>query len=366
VAAELRELGCPEVRAENGRVLFSGDLGHMVRANLWLRTADRVWLVLGSFPAASFEELFCGVRALPWGDLLPPDAAFPVEAHSHGSRLTSLRACQSVAKKAIVESLKAAHRRTWFEETGPVYRTRVWLVDDGATVTVDTSGPGLHRRGYRTLNAPAPLRETLAAALVKLSVWRPERLLVDPFCGSGTIALEAALLGLRRAPGLFRRFAAEDWPGSAPWAQARREAEEAFDRRTRLRIVGRDVDPEVLRLARVHLRRAGLEGRGVVFEEGRAEEFHSAESHGVMVTNPPYGQRLKADQARLYAALGRALAPLLGTWSVYVLTSDPAFEKHFGYRAVRRRKLYNGMLACTFYQYPGPRPPADRTAGDRA
>lgn len=360
VTRELKALECADVRADNGSVSFTGTPRQMARANMWLRSADRVWVRVGRFPATTFEELFQGVRKLPWPDLLPRDACFPVEGMSHGSQLSSVPACQGVAKKAVVESLRDRYHTEWFREDGPTFRIRISIVADICTVALDSSGRGLHRRGYRTLNAQAPLRETLAAALVQLSYWSPSRLLVDPFCGSGTIPIEAAMIGLSRAPGLERAFDWEAWPwvGKGVTRQVREEAEDALDRKTRLDIRGYDADGEVLRLARHHLAAAGLEDRGITFEKRPVESFRSKHEYGVIITNPPYGERLgdQAEAERLYRELGRVTEPLR-TWSVYVLTAHPAFEKPFGQDSVKRRKLFNGMMPCTYYQFPGPPPP---------
>lgn len=359
VARELRELNAPDVRAENGSVSFGGSPDIICRANMWLRCADRVWIRLGRFPARTFEELFVGVKDLPWSDLLPRDAEFPVEGVSYASQLSSVPACQSVTKKAVVESLRKAYRIAWFEEKGPLFRIRVSLVRDEATVSLDSSGTGLHRRGYRTRTGQAPLRETLAAGLVLLSHWRGERVLVDPFCGSGTIPIEAAFMGLRRAPGLRRTFASEQWDfiGRKRWDTVRRQAEDAFDRTTTLQITGHDVDEEALNMARFHLRQADLVERGVHFRAQRVSAFRSTKQYGVVITNPPYGERLGArkEAEDLYAELGKAMAPLR-TWSVYVLTSHTRFEQFYGQSFVRKRKLYNGMIVTWYYQFPGPPP----------
>lgn len=360
VARELKALGYDDVRADNGNVRFTADAVAISRANLWLRCADRVWLTMGRFPATTFEQLFEGVKAMPWSQLLPKDAQFPVTGASHASQLSSVPACQGIVKKAVVESLKKAYRIEWFPETGAKFPIHLSLVRDTCTIALDTSGTGLHRRGYRTLTAEAPLRETLAAGLVQLSVWKPERPLFDPFCGSGTIAIEAALIGLKRAPGLTRQFASETWPvvGRKVWERCRQEAEDLFDRTTRLQIYGSDVDADVLRMARHHLRESGMEERGLFFETLDVSDFRSQKKYGVIITNPPYGERLgdQREAERLYRELGRVVQPL-GTWSFYVLTSHPDFPRHFGVAPNKTRKLYNGMLQCTYYQYPGPRPP---------
>lgn len=361
VARELKALGAEDVRSDNGSVRFCGDEATLCRANLWLRTADRVFLRMGEFPASTFEELFEGTRALDWGDFLPSRAEFPVTGSSAHSQLTSVPACQGVVKKAVVESMKAVHRLEWFPEDGPAYPIRFSLVRNQCVLSVDTSGSGLHRRGYRLHNVRAPLRETVAAGLVLLSYWNKNRLLVDPMCGSGTILLEAALIGTDRAPGLRRDFVSEAWAGF-PWKKVRREAEQRFDRTAQLDILGSDVDPDALRNARRHLAEAGLEDRGIRFQKRPVEEFRSRHAYGVLITNPPYGERLseRALVEPLYRTMGGVFEPLLETWSVYVLTSHPEFEKHFGREAARRRKLYNGLIPCTYYQYPGPRPPEER------
>lgn len=362
VARELADLHVKEVRAENGSVTFTGTPDVLCRANLWLRSADRVWVRLGRFKATTFEALFQGVKALPWADLLPKDAEFPVEGSSHESQLSSVPACQAITKKAVVEALKKSYRVDWFEEKGPLFRIRVSLVRDEATILLDSSGAGLHKRGYRTLTAEAPLRETLAAGLVLLSYWQRDRILVDPFCGSGTIAIEAALIGLRRAPGLRRSFASERWPfiGRKHWDRARADAEETFDRKTKLQITGHDVDEDVLKMARHHLRQADLVERGVHFRAQPVSAFRSTKQYGVVITNPPYGERLgdRKDAERLYTELGNVMAPLR-TWSVYALTSHPRFEHFFGQSLVRKRKLYNGMIVTWYYQFPGPPPPRE-------
>lgn len=367
MSRELTNLGISDARAENGQVHFQGGPEELCRANMWLRSADRVWLRLGEFPAATFEELFQGTKALPWAEVLPRDARFPVDGHVHASLLTSLPAVQRTVKKAVVECLQQRYQTAWLEETGPTFPIRAFLVRDRCALMLDTSGSGLHRRGYHTMNAPAPLRETLAAALVLLSYWRADRPLVDPFCGSGTIPIEAAMIALRRAPGLQRAFAAENWPlvGRKAWQEARREADEAFDRETTLQILGSDVDPEVLALARIHLRQSGLEGRGIHFQRQDIADFHEDREYGVLVTNPPYGERmLERRQAEdLYATLGRVVADL-PTWSVYVLSSHPDFARHFRRSISRRRKLYNGMIPCTLHQVLGPPPPREKMGVD--
>lgn len=358
---ELRELGLAEVKSDNGQVHFRGDWLAMARANLWARTADRIWLRLGHFPARTFEELFSGTRALPWPELLPANANFPVEGLSHGSQLSSVPACQSITKKAVVEAMAARFGAQQFPEDGPRFPIRVALAKDQATLALDTSGVGLHKRGYRLLTTGAPIRETLAAGMVLLSYWNPERLLVDPFCGTGTILLEAAMIGLSQAPGWQREFAAEKWPvvGSAIWRQARQEVAERFDRTTKLRISGSDSDNQAIRLATQNLAKSGLENRGITFRTRPLSQLATQTDYGVLITNPPYGERLSDRQAveTLYEEFGQIVRPWLKTWSVYVISNHPEFTRCFGAAATKKRKLYNGMLECTYHQYLGPRPP---------
>lgn len=365
VARELKNLNMQDIRSENGRVLFKGTALDVCRANIWLRSADRVWWHLKTFPCETFEDLFVGVKGIAWDDLMPVDAEFPVDAHTHNSMLTSLPAIQRTAKKAVVEVMQNAYRRTVLSENGPHFPIRVFLVNDTCEILLDTSGSGLHKRGYRTWNAPAPLRETLAAALVQLSYWSKERPLADPFCGSGTICLEAAMIGLNMAPGLTRKFASEKWASVIDrkcWDDALDEAESLFDRTSSLHICGYDNDPRTLKLARMHLSQCGLEGRGIHFQVQDVRDFKNSQKYGVIITNPPYGQRLLELQEAedLYTVLGR-ICRSLPTWSHYIISSHPDFEACFGSKAARKRKLYNGMIACNYFQYPGPCPP--RTGG---
>ncbi|MDD2421811.1 MAG: class I SAM-dependent RNA methyltransferase [Heliobacteriaceae bacterium] len=356
VARELRQLGYADLTVEDGRVTLLADPAAVCRANLWLRTADRVLVKMGKFSALTFESLFEQTKALPWAEWLPENACFPVTGKSVRSRLFSVPDCQAIVKKAVVENLKQKYKRSWFGEDGPCYRIQVALLKDVATLTIDTSGVGLHKRGYRPLNAPAPLKETLAAALVLLSRWQPDRVFIDPFCGSGTIPVEAALFGLNQAPGLHRDFAACHWPNLPPglWQRAREEAHDLV-RPQDLRIIGTDISDEVLRLARFHAGQAGV-GEKIHFQRQALADLQSRYQYGWLVCNPPYGERL--GQAREVAALYRQMGQVftrLPTWSFYVLTAHPQFEKNFGRRAEKRRKLYNGRLECTYYQFFGPR-----------
>lgn len=359
VAREIKDLGYDEMTVENGRVTFLADEMAICRANLWLRTADRVLVKMGEFKASTFEELFEGTKALPWPDWIPENATFPVEGKSQKSTLTSVPACQGIVKKAIVEKMKQKYRTDWFDETGPRYTIEVALLKDVATLTLDTSGIGLHKRGYRKLTAAAPIKETLAAAMVLLTRWNAERPLVDPFCGSGTIPIEAGLIGRNIAPGLKRSFAAEEWPiiPQRLWDTARKEAKDLAKRDEPLDLFGSDIDSEVLSLAKYHAQEAGL-GEDIEFRRSPVSNLKSVMRYGVIISNPPYGERIgeRAEVEQAYRDLGKASAPL-DTWSVFVLTSHPGFEKLFGRQAGKKRKLYNGRIECNFYQYLGPLPP---------
>ncbi|HEY9723218.1 MAG TPA: class I SAM-dependent RNA methyltransferase [Oscillatoriaceae cyanobacterium] len=359
VAYELKQLGYEDQQVEQGRVTFSADAAAIARANLWLRVADRVLYRVGEFPAKDFDALYDQVRALPWGELMPVDACFPVDGKSVKSQLSSVPAVQSVTKKAIVDALAARYGQSQLPETGPRYKVLVSLLNDVATLTIDTSGEGLHKRGYRTLVATAPLKETLAAGLISLARWRPERPFADPLCGSGTLPIEAALIGLNVAPGKFRRFDAENWPfvPASVWREARHEAIAAEKRDRTLLISGSDVDAEVLDLARLHAKQAGV-GDRVRFERRPVADFTPAGEYGVIVTNPPYGERLSEarEVEQLYREMGAAFSRA-SSWSVYVLTAFEQFERFYGKQADKKRKLYNGRIRCDLYQYLGPRPP---------
>ncbi|MDW7683681.1 MAG: class I SAM-dependent RNA methyltransferase [Bacillota bacterium] len=358
VAKELKDLGYTDQMVENGRVTFRGDETAICRANLWLRSADRVLVKMGEFDATTFEELFQGARALPWPDWLPENAEFPVDGKSVKSKLYSVSDCQAIVKKAVVEKMKEKYKTDWFAENGPRYKIEVGLLKDRATLTMDTSGAGLHKRGYRELTAKAPLRETLAAALVMLSKWPADRVLADPFCGSGTIPVEAALIGLNIAPGLRRRFAAETWPviSARCWRDARDEAKSAVITGRQLRILGTDIDEKVLSLARHHARKAGVDSH-IHFQQVPFQNFRSRYEHGFIICNPPYGERL--GEVREAEAIYKDMQKVFGaldTWSFFVITSHMGFEKIFGRPADKKRKLYNGRILCNYYMYRGPEP----------
>lgn len=365
VAREVRKLGYEDMMVENARVNYRADLEGICRSNLWLRSADRVLVKMGEFTATSFEELFNRTRALPWADWIPVDAAFPVNGKSVRSQLHSVPDCQAIVKKAVVETMKDRYHQQWFEETGSRYVIEVGILNDVVTLTLDTSGAGLHKRGYRKLSAKAPLKETLAAAMLDLSRWHPDSLLMDPFCGSGTIPIEAALIALNQAPGLNREFDAEKWPiiPKKLWNKARTEARDLIKRDMQLKIRGTDIDGEVLSLARYHARQAGVADQ-IHFQQMPVSQVQTKEKYGFLVANPPYGQRLEDLNGveKLYREMSRVFKKNLETWSFYILTSHKELEYLWGRRADKKRKLYNGRIETHFYQFYGPKPPRrDRT-----
>ncbi|MFA6308930.1 MAG: class I SAM-dependent RNA methyltransferase [Clostridia bacterium] len=358
VGRELKRLGFDDQFIENGRVTFSGDIDSICKTNLWLRSADRVLIKVGEFSALTFDELFEKTKALPWYDWIPENAEFPVEGKSINSQLSSVPDCQAIVKKAIVEKMKQKYKRDWFDETGPKYKIEVGLLKDMATLTIDTSGPGLHKRGYRRLAGSAPLKETMACALLQLSRWNKDRVLVDPLCGSGTIPIEAALIGLNIAPGIKRSFVSESWPiiPKTSWEAAREEAHDLIERDTELRISGSDIDEEEISLARHHAKEAGVDAK-IHLQRMDMNDLKSRYKYGFIVCNPPYGERLgeMAEAEELYRQMGKVFKTL-DTWSYYVLTSHPDFEKLFARRADRKRKLYNGKILCNYFQFYGPPP----------
>ena len=362
VARELEQLGYPKHRTDDGRVYFRGDAEAIVRTNLWLRSAERVLLVLGEFDAIDFGQLFDETAKLPWEDWISSDGCFPVRGRSIRSQLHSVPDCQSIVKKAIVERLKKSYAVDWFEETGPEVPIEISIVKDKAMLTLDTSGTGLHKRGYRVLTSDAPLKETRAAALIQLSYWNRERPLADPCCGSGTIPIEAALIGRNIAPGIQRAFAAEAWPRVPQrlWEQLRQEARDAQLPALPIKIFGGDIDRAVLQKARQHALAAGVE-EDIHFQERALSEFSSPRKHGCVICNPPYGERIGEEEEveQMYRDLGKIFKPL-DTWSLYAFTSHPDFERIFGDRADRRRKLYNATIPCTYFSYFGPPPPRPR------
>lgn len=359
VSRELKALGYPDVVVQDGRVRFQGELRDVCRANLWLRSAERVMIEVGSFDSFDFGELFDHTFALPWEEWLPVDAEFPVNGRSVRSQLHSVPDCQRIIKKGVVERLKSKYTVDWFEETGPKVGIDFTLLKDHCTVCLDTTGPGLHRRGYRPLTGEAPIRETLASALVQLSYWNRDRLLVDPCCGTGTILIEAAMIGRNIAPGLNRQFVAEDWPifPEGMWDEVREEARGQILPELPEKLAGYDSDWRPLKLAREAAKLAGVFD-DLHLQQRPLSEFSTSQKYGCLITNPPYGERLgELDEVEeLYREMGRQWGDL-DTWSIYVITSHPQFEKLYGRRSDRRRKLFNGRIECTYHQYPGPRPP---------
>lgn len=354
---ELTALGYDPKGADAGRIEFEGGALDVARANIFLRTADRVYVKVGVFPAHTFDELYDGVRALPWEDIIPADAAFRFSAKSSKSALTALSAVQSVAKKAAADRLMERCRVRVLPETGALYSFELALSEDVATLWLDTSGQGLHKRGYRTLVGAAPLRETLAAAMLLLSVWTPDRALIDPFCGSGTIPVEAALIAARIAPGLNREFAFEKFRSLGSLAaKARSEAQDLIKRETKPRISGFDIAPEAIKLANFHAANAGIADL-IHLEVADMRKISSRFSCGVFVTNPPYGERLSGGREleELYRDFGRLVRSFDG-WSTYVITPYGRFENLFGSRAEKTRKLYNAELECRYYSFLGRKP----------
>ena len=352
-AQECKHLGLQNVRAEDGRVLCEGDVSQMVRLNLNIRTGERVILLLGRFPADSFDGLFEGVYALPWEDFIPRDGKFPVRCQCVGSRLHAEVTCGNVVKKAAAKRLGEKNGLTILPETGAEYAIRCLILKDTVTIGIDTSGPSLHKRGYRALNTGAPLRETLAAALVLLSRYRGKGVFADPFCGSGTIPIEAAMIAKNRAPGLDRSFPSQKWPlvPQQAWLDG---VDEALDREYDgdYEILASDIDPAAVELAKENAALAGLDDL-ITFSVADARAFRSAAPGGRIVTNPPYGQRLmeKGEAEELYREFGKTFSKLPTGWELYLLSSHTEFERAFGRPAVKRRKLYNGPLLCNLFQY---------------
>lgn len=367
VAKEVRALGY-DCKVENGKVLFEGDESAIARSNLWLRTADRIKIVVGEFKALTFDELFEKTKKLPWEEYLPEDAEFPVIGKSVKSKLFSISDCQAIVKKAVVEKLKLHYKRSnWFEETGALFRIEVALLKDIATITIDASGTGLHKRGYRAEQGAAPLKETLAAALVMLTNWHPDRPFWDPFCGSGTIPIEAALIGQNIAPGFNREFVSENWkwiPAEA-WKQARAEAEDLAKYDQPLDIFGTDIDHRMVKIAQENSFEAGF-GDIINFKQMQVKDLTTKKEYGVVVGNPPYGERIgeKKEVEQMYREMGIAFAPL-DTWSIYILTSNEHFEELYGKPATKKRKLFNGFIRTDLYQYWGKKPPRSIEKADK-
>ncbi len=363
VKNELIQLGYDAKIISPGRIHFRGGVEAICQANLWLRCADRVLVQVGQFPATDFGKLFDCTQALDWARWIGPHDAFPVNGKSIKSQLSSVPACQRMVKKSIVESLKAAHGVEVLDESGPERTIEIALLDNVASLNIDTTGPGLNKRGYRKLMGRAPMKETLAAALVLLSFWKPDRPLIDPFCGTGTIPIEAALIGRRIAPGLYRSFAAETWPSipKETWSRSRDSAASLALPSLPINIIGSDRDPEALSMAGFHAKQAGVQG-DIHFQQREFEELSNKRDYGCIITNPPYGQRLNEhDELRpLYESMPTVLRRL-PTWSHFIFTSYPGFERIIQKKADRRRKLYNARIECTYFQIHGPRKPREST-----
>jgi putative N6-adenine-specific DNA methylase len=364
---EITDLGYDITLVEDGRVTFLGDDEAICRANEFLRTAERVLLKAGSFHADSFEELFQATKKIPWEEYIPADGKFWVaKASSIKSKLFSPSDIQSIMKKAMVERMKGAYKVEWFEENGASYPLRVFLYKDQVTVGIDTTGDSLHKRGYRTLTSKAPITETLAAALIMLTPWNKDRILVDPFCGSGTFVIEAAMMAANIAPGMNRSFLSEDWKNIIPrkcWYDTMDEANDLVDNDVKVDIQGYDIDPEIVKAARTNAESAGVDHL-IHFQQRSVEALSHPKKYGFIITNPPYGERLeeKENLPKLYRQIGERYAAL-DAWSLYMITAYEDAERYIGRKADKNRKIYNGMMKTYFYQFMGPRPPK-RKAGD--
>lgn len=358
---EIKDLGYEIAAVEDGKVTFRGGIDAVCRCNMFLRTTERILLKTAQFKAETFEELFQQIKAVPWEDYIPEDGKFWVaKANSIKSKLFSPSDIQSIVKKAMVERLKLKYGKEWFPETGASYALRITLMKDTVTVGIDTSGESLHKRGYRRLTSKAPVTETLAAAILLLSPWKKDRILIDPFCGSGTFPIEAALIGAGIAPGINREFVSEGWTGLIPkklWYQAAEEARNQADESVELNIQGYDIDPDMVEAARENAKLAGVDHL-IHFQARPVKELSSSKKYGFIITNPPYGERLeeKAAMPALYREIGTALRNL-DSWSSYLLTGYEEAEKYIGRKADKNRKIYNGMMKTYLYQFMGPRPP---------
>lgn len=351
-AKELKNLGYEDLKLENGKVEFQGDEMDIAISNIWLRTADRVLIKVAEFKATSFEELFNGTEAVDWGKYIPQNGFMHVNGKSVKSTLYSVPDCQSIVKKAIVKSMQRTYNTTWFPEDGPKYKIEVAILKDVVTLTIDTSGPGLHKRGYRENSGEAPLKETLAASMVLLSKWKEDRLLVDPFCGSGTVLIEAALIGANMAPGLYRSFVCETWPSmdKEVFEQVREGAEKSI-KKPEMQLLGFDINDWVLKTARRNAEKAKVR-EYIDFQKLDFNDFSSKKKYGYIITNPPYGERIGEKSA--VESLNRRMGKVkkdLDTWDFNILTAAEGFQNLFGRKATKNRKLYNGRLLCYYYQY---------------
>ncbi len=359
---EIYDLGYEILKVEDGRVTFEGDAEAVCRANIFLRTAERVLVKAGEFTAETFDELFEGIKAIPWEDYIPKDGRFWVtKASSIKSKLFSPSDIQSIVKKAMVERLKQHYHVEWFPEDGASYPLRIFLLKDRVTAAIDTSGESLHKRGYRIMTSKAPITETLAASLILLTPWKKDRILVDPFCGSGTFPIEAAMMAANIAPGMNREFTAEQWTNLIDrqlWYDAVEEAQDQVDTDIQVDIQGYDIDGEIVKAARENAKRAGVE-QLIHFQQRPVSALSHPKKYGFVITNPPYGERLEEKEAlpALYTEIGQAFGRL-DSWSEYLITSYEDAERYIGRKADKNRKIYNGMLKTYFYQFLGPKPPA--------
>lgn len=357
---EIYDLGYDITKVEDGRVTFEGDLETICRSNIFLRTAERVMVQIGRFRATTFDELYENMKALPWEDWIPQDGKFWVKkASSVKSKLFSASDIQSICKKAMVDRLKMTYHTDWFKEDGASFPVRIFLLKDEVTVALDTTGDPLHKRGYRTWTSKAPISETLAAALIMLTPWRADRILVDPFCGSGTFLIEAAMMAANIAPGMNRSFMAEAWTHLIPkqmWYDVVEEAEEMVDTDISCDLQGYDIDPDMIRIARANAKQAGVDHL-IHFQQRDVADLKHSKKYGFIITNPPYGERLedKKDLPALYTTIGQVYRDL-DAWSMYLITSYEEAERYIGRKADKNRKLYNGMIRTYFYQFMGPKP----------
>ena len=364
---EILDLGYEIAQVEDGKVTFLGDAEAICRANIFLRTTERILLKVGSFKAVTFEELFQGTKALPWEEYIPQDGRFWVKkANSIKSKLFSPSDIQSIMKKAMVERMKQGYGVSVIPETGADYPVRVSLYKDIVTVALDTTGESLHKRGYRKLTSKAPIEETLAAALIMLTPWNKDRILVDPFCGSGTFPIEAAVMAANMAPGMNRSFLSEDWKQIIPrkcWYEAMDEAQEMVDDTVSVDIQGYDLDPEVIKAARANAELAGV-AHMIHFQQRPVSELSHPKKYGFLITNPPYGERIedKKNLPALYTQIGERFKAL-DSWSAFIITSYEDVEKYMGRKADKNRKIYNGMMKTYFYQFLGPKPPRRKPEG---
>lgn len=361
---EITQLGYEIDLVEDGRITFHGDTSAIARANIFLRTAERVMIKVGKFKAKTFDELFEATKSLPWEQFLPQDAKFWVtKATPVKSELMSPSDIQSIVKKAIVERMKQVYKVSWLEENGVKYPIRVNILKDEVLICLDTTGVSLHKRGYRKATAKAPLSETLAAALIMLTPWHKDRILVEPFCGSGTIAIEAAMIGANIAPGINRSFLAEQWTNIIPqkaWYNAIDEAYKGINRDVSMHIQAFDLDPDVIKAARENAERAEVE-QYIHFQQQDFHNLKNSKKYGFIITNPPYGERLeeKKDMPALYGDIGKVFSAL-DTWSYFIISGYDGAENAIGRKATKNRKIYNGMLKTYYYQYLGPKPPKKR------